>query len=55
MTNDEVVAKFLYNAQGMISAEDAEKVVDRVMHLEKVDDVSTTMDFLRPQAAQAVG
>jgi 2-methylcitrate dehydratase PrpD len=48
MTNDELVAKFLHNARGVLSKEDANWVADRVMHLEEVEDVSTVMDRLRP-------
>jgi 2-methylcitrate dehydratase PrpD len=48
MTNDELVAKFLHNAEGVLSTEDADGVADRVMHLEEVDDISTVMDRLRP-------
>jgi 2-methylcitrate dehydratase PrpD len=52
MTNDELVAKFLHNAEGMISAWDAEWVADRILHLEEVEDFSTVMRRLRPPAAQ---
>jgi len=48
MTNDELIAKFLYNAEGVIGAEDAEWVADRVMHLEDVEDISIVMNRLRP-------
>jgi 2-methylcitrate dehydratase PrpD len=48
MTNDEVVAKFLHNAEGVITPHDAEWVADRVMHLEEVDDFSSVLDRLRP-------
>jgi len=51
MTNDELIAKFLHNAEGVISADDAEWVADRVMHLEDVEDVSIVMNRLRPRAA----
>jgi 2-methylcitrate dehydratase PrpD len=43
MTTDELVAKFLHNATGIISAGDAEWVVDRVLHLEEVDNMTTLM------------
>jgi 2-methylcitrate dehydratase PrpD len=48
MTNDELVAKFHHNVEGVLSKEDADWVADRVMHLEEVDDVSTVLDRLRP-------
>jgi hypothetical protein len=48
LTNDELVAKFLHNAEGAIGSEDATWVVDRVMHLEEVEDIGTIMDRLRP-------
>ncbi len=48
MSNDEVVEKFLHNAEGVLSAKDAEWAADRIMHLEKVDDFSTVLDRLRP-------
>ena len=49
MTNDEIIAKFLHNASGVITTEDAEWVSDRVMNLEKLDDVSILLDHLRPR------
>jgi hypothetical protein len=51
MTNDEVVTKFLDNAEGMISSDAAEWVADRVMNLEEVDDFSSVLDRLRPAAS----
>lgn len=48
MTTDEIVAKFLYNAESAISSADAEWVADRVLHLEEVRDVSAIMSYLRP-------
>ena len=48
MSNDEIVAKFLHNAEGVLRTEDAEWVADRTMHLEDVDDFSTVLDRLRP-------
>jgi 2-methylcitrate dehydratase PrpD len=40
-TNDDLVAKFASNAEGVIPADEAEAVVDAVMHLERVEDVSS--------------
>jgi 2-methylcitrate dehydratase PrpD len=48
MSNDEIVAKFLHNADGVLRTEDAEWVADRIMHLEDVDDFSAVLDRLRP-------
>jgi 2-methylcitrate dehydratase PrpD len=48
MTNDEVVAKFLHNAEGIIGADDAEWVADRVLHLDEVEDVNAILGRLRP-------
>jgi hypothetical protein len=48
MTNDDILAKFLYNASDVISSDDAEWVADRVMNLEQVDDISSLTSRLRP-------
>jgi 2-methylcitrate dehydratase PrpD len=39
--NDELIAKFLHNAEDVIPVSEAEAVVDEVMHLERVEDVSS--------------
>jgi hypothetical protein len=48
MTNDDILAKFLYNARDVISSDDAEWVADRVMNLEQVDNISSLTSRLRP-------
>jgi 2-methylcitrate dehydratase PrpD len=48
MTNDEILEKFMYNAEGAISSADAEWVADGVMHLDELDDVGALMTRLRP-------
>jgi 2-methylcitrate dehydratase PrpD len=46
MTTDELVAKFRHNADGVLTAEDVDGVVDAILSLEEVDDVSTVMTRL---------
>lgn len=48
MTTDELLEKFRHNADGVISADAAEKVADLVLNLDKVDDVGTLAEQLRP-------
>jgi 2-methylcitrate dehydratase PrpD len=48
VTNDQLVAKFRHNAAGAITSEDADAVIDAVLHLEDVDDLGALMDRLRP-------
>jgi 2-methylcitrate dehydratase PrpD len=54
MTTDEVVAKFLYNASEALQPSVAEWMVDRVLHLEDVEDASTIMSRLRPGTSEVV-
>ncbi|HSW18994.1 MAG TPA: MmgE/PrpD family protein [Ramlibacter sp.] len=43
MTNDELAAKFSAFVGGILSAATVDRVIDQVMHLEKVEDFSTVM------------
>ncbi len=45
-TDDQLVAKFLLNVDGVLSPEAAETAVDSIMHLEKVADVSSVIKGL---------
>jgi 2-methylcitrate dehydratase PrpD len=51
-TDDEIIAKFLHNAHGVIDVEAAERVVDAVMNLEKVGSVTPIIQLM---AASNVG
>ena len=51
VSNEELIAKFLHNADDVIPASEAQAVVDEVMHLEQVDDVSSL--FRRLAAVRA--
>jgi 2-methylcitrate dehydratase PrpD len=46
MTNDELVAKFLHNVEGVLADKDAEAVVESVLHLDRVDDISELLAHL---------
>jgi 2-methylcitrate dehydratase PrpD len=48
MTNDELIAKFMHNVEGVVSGSNAQSVVDAVFDLENVDDVSRIVHLLRP-------
>jgi 2-methylcitrate dehydratase PrpD len=48
MTNEDILTKFLHNAEGVISPSDAQWVAERVMNLEQVDDINSVMSRLRP-------
>jgi hypothetical protein len=48
MTNEDILSKFLHNAEGVISPRDAQWVAERVMNLEQVDDINSVMSRLRP-------
>lgn len=43
MTNEELIAKFLHNADGVIPADVATQIVDNVLSLEQLSDVSQLM------------
>jgi hypothetical protein len=45
MTDDEVVAKFSRQAEGIISNQTARQIVDTAMALEKLPDVSPLIEF----------
>ncbi|MGK5112457.1 MmgE/PrpD family protein [Geodermatophilus sp. CPCC 205506] len=47
MTTDALVQKFHHNAEGVLAAQDAEAVVDSLLHLEQVDDLCAVMERLR--------
>ena len=45
-TIEEIVDKFLGNADGVITCEQAEQVVDTVLHLERLDGIGSLMSLL---------
>jgi 2-methylcitrate dehydratase PrpD len=45
MTTDEIVEKFLGNAEGVLSPRQADRVIDAVLNLEKLDDAATLARF----------
>jgi hypothetical protein len=47
MTTDELVQKFHRNAEGVLATQDAEAVVDSLLHLEQVEDLCAVMERLR--------
>lgn len=47
-TDEELIAKFLHNAQGVISVDAAARVVDAVMNLENVDNIAPVIELLSP-------
>ena len=51
MTTDELVAKFRMNAEGVIPAGKADTVVDAVLNLETVSDISVIMKQLSSASA----
>lgn len=50
MTDEELVAKFSYNAEGIIPAAGIDRVVSAVMDLENVADIGTLMSQVRKGA-----
>ncbi|MFF4357681.1 MmgE/PrpD family protein [Streptomyces sp. NPDC001604] len=46
MSDDELVAKFRRNVEGVLADGAADRVVDGITHLESVDDVATVIRFL---------
>ncbi len=48
MTNDELVAKFLANAQGVIAPGNAQAIVETVLALESLDDAGRLMALTAP-------
>jgi len=48
MTNDEVIAKFLHNAEGVLASHAAEAAVEAVLTLEKAPDVGRVMALFGP-------
>lgn len=55
-TDDELIAKFLHNAQGVISADAAARVVEAVMNLENVENISPIIELMASsKASVAVG
>lgn len=50
MTDNEVVAKFLHNADGILASEDAQKAVELVLTLEKVADIVQLTALLAAKA-----
>lgn len=53
MTNEELIAKFRHNAEGVIAPAAAERFVEMVMGLEQVADIGTAMRLLAVPAALA--
>jgi 2-methylcitrate dehydratase PrpD len=47
-TTDELLAKFRYNAEGVLTAEVTEKLAAAVLNLESVADINTVSELLRP-------
>jgi 2-methylcitrate dehydratase PrpD len=47
-TTDELVEKFLHNADGVLAADAADQIVELVLDLDHVDDVATLTQHLRP-------
>lgn len=43
MTTDELVEKFVYNAEGVIPSSNVDAIVNAVLHLETVDDIGMIM------------
>jgi 2-methylcitrate dehydratase PrpD len=43
MSTDELVSKFVHNAEGAIPGRDVDAIVSAVLHLEAVDDIGTIM------------
>ena len=48
MTDEELIAKFRHNVEGVVSDADAAAVVEAVYDLENVDDISTLLNRLAP-------
>ena len=46
MTNDELSAKFIGNAEGVLESQDIERVLEQLWHLERVDGIGTLMSML---------
>jgi 2-methylcitrate dehydratase PrpD len=53
LTNDELVEKFLANAEGVISTRKANELVNAVLNLEDVDDFSKIMKLTTPTKTRA--
>ena len=54
MTNDELIAKFRSNAQGVISTRNADGIVDAVFAIESLHDVGALMALTAPDATPRV-
>lgn len=48
MTTDELIMKFRHNADGVITSESAQQVIDTMLVLDQVEDVATLTEPLRP-------
>lgn len=53
-TDEELIAKFLHNAQGVITPDAAAEVVDKVMNLESVENISQLVSLMAPADAYVV-
>ncbi|MFT4030533.1 MAG: MmgE/PrpD family protein [Protaetiibacter sp.] len=51
MTDDELIAKFRHNVEGVLADADADAIIERVYDLEAVADVSTLVRLVRPRAS----
>ena len=50
MTDQELIAKFRHNADGVLTAANADALIDRVMNLEQVKSLAEVMDLARVAA-----
>lgn len=50
MTDDELIAKFRHNVEGVLADADGDALIDSVFHLEDVDDVSELLRIAQPHA-----
>jgi len=52
LSDSELIAKFMHNAEGVISAEHSRRIVDLTMHLEQLADVGQLMSLAAADRAQ---
>ncbi|GAB92559.1 hypothetical protein GORHZ_183_00180 [Gordonia rhizosphera NBRC 16068] len=53
MTDEELIAKFRHNVDGMLADDDIDHVIDAVFDLEQVDDVSVVLGRMRVAAIRS--
>lgn len=51
MTDDELIAKFRHNIDGVVNDADADAVIEAVYDLENVADIATILSRLQPNSA----